>query len=109
MLFAPRNNTVHPLPKAELPDNSIEKELNFCRLVSLAFGIPPIILLQVCHQKTEQAYSGCDYFIFTYLTSFNRAPTRVVLPLQQQGIHGQRASLQWSVVYWTHVLLLLVC
>ena len=47
MLFAPRNNTVHPLPKAELPDNSIEKELNFCRLVSLAFGIPPIILLQV--------------------------------------------------------------
>lgn len=47
MLFAPRNNTVNPMPKAELPENSIEKELNFCRLTALALGIPPIILLQV--------------------------------------------------------------
>jgi len=65
VLFAPRNNTVHPLPKAELPDNSIEKELNFCRLVSLAFGIPPIILLQVFY-----CLHGLHGFIVLFMSMY---------------------------------------
>ena len=47
LLFAPRNNSTRDISKATPPGDTVLRELAFVRLVALALGIPPGVLLQV--------------------------------------------------------------
>ena len=49
LLFAPRNNTTRDISKAAAPTDTVLRELGFARLVALALGIPPGVLLQVLY------------------------------------------------------------
>ena len=55
LIFAPRNNTTRDISKTSPPADMETKELIFARQAALALGVPPCILMQVCHSLATRS------------------------------------------------------